>query len=161
MGLDLYIEARISEKSTGRVISCAEFSDDGYFEVCYWRGHCFQHMGCEIAFICLRNGGSTEDETFYDLPIPALSKIFECIEETDTLDGYEWMETQIKRNLAALEGFMKVLEQIENGGTVDKGYFIGNSPEGKKSIFNSDDDLAAFISDPSAYDICMRFIYSC
>lgn len=161
MGLDLYIEARISEKSTGRIISCSELSDDGYFEVCYFRGHCFQSMGCEIAFTCLRNGGCTEDETYYYFPLTILDKIYECIEETDTLDGYEWKDVQVKRNLAALEAFLKVLEKIENGDTVEKEYFKRNSTTGKKSVFTSDDDLEAFIIHPSAYDISMRFIYSC
>ena len=161
MGLDLYIEARICEKSTGRIISCAELSDDGYFEVCYFRGYCFQSMGCEIAFTCLRNGGSTEDETYYYFPLTLLDKIYECIEETDTLDGYEWKEVQVKRNLAALEAFMKVLEQIENGDTIDKEYFNRNSTTGKKSFIISADNLESFIKHPSAYDISMRYIYSC
>ena len=37
MSLDLYIETKITEKKTGRIISRDyDFFEDNYIEICYW-----------------------------------------------------------------------------------------------------------------------------
>ena len=74
MGHDLYIQARIREKRTERVISCGD-SDDyaaqediGFFDICWWCGSPECDVRIRMIEICGSHGGA--DYTDSDLFIP-------------------------------------------------------------------------------------------
>ena len=112
MGLDLYIEARIKEKSTGKIISChpdIDFNydendeDKGYFEVCYWRGWRFEDVREQIIAIANRHVGTNYTETDCRIPLPqsALHEIYvyllirSCPSKNERFRDFystEWME---------------------------------------------------------------------
>ena len=80
LGHDLYIQARIKEKRTGRVITCGD-SDDyaaedskGFFDICWWCGspECDVRIG--MIEICNRHGGTgyTDADLFIPIPLSAL-----------------------------------------------------------------------------------------
>lgn len=75
MGLDLYIEARIREKTTGRVISAgtedryAEDEDRGFFEICWWRGWIFADIRAELAAISNRHAGTHYTDSDFVIPV--------------------------------------------------------------------------------------------
>ncbi len=82
MGLDLYIEARIKEKMTGRVITATKYDkyeeEKGFLRVCYWPTWSFADIRTGMIAICNRHGGSQFTDNDYFIPIPqsALREIY-------------------------------------------------------------------------------------
>lgn len=79
MGLDLYIEARITQKDTGRIISGGNNeSNEGFFEICWWCSSIFRDLRSGIIEIVNRHSGSDYTDTDIIIPIPmtALREIY-------------------------------------------------------------------------------------
>lgn len=78
MGLDLYIEALIKEKKTGRIISnpypkkyaYGQEWENGFFEVCWWCGHKFGDIIDNIIDICNSHMNTDYTNKNYEIPIP-------------------------------------------------------------------------------------------
>lgn len=67
MGLDIYIEARIKEKATGRIISFFEYEDnEGFFEICSWMCYAFSDL----------NANYNSSDFVIPLPQTALREIY-------------------------------------------------------------------------------------
>ena len=84
MGLDLYIEARIREKKSGRIISSDELEcddDKGYFEICWWCGWKYYDLRAKMIEICNKHAGTNYTDTDFSISIPqsALREIYACI----------------------------------------------------------------------------------
>lgn len=90
MGLDLYIEARIREKKTGRLISadpitCEEYrceeEDIGFFEVCSWCSWLFRDIRTELIEISNKYAGTSYTDTDFIIPVPqsALREMYSCL----------------------------------------------------------------------------------
>ena len=64
MGLDLYIEARIKEKKTGRCVLVNPQvnrlfdEDEGFFEICWWCGGIFNDIREKMIEISNRYAGT-------------------------------------------------------------------------------------------------------
>lgn len=84
MGHDLYIQARIKEKRTGRVISRGD-SDDyaaeddiGFFDICWWCGSPECDVRIKMIEICSSHGvtGYTDSDLFIPVPQSALRAVY-------------------------------------------------------------------------------------
>ncbi|MBQ2803525.1 MAG: hypothetical protein IJF07_06470 [Lachnospiraceae bacterium] len=76
MGLDLYIEARIRDKKTKRLISCDKCGeyvtdrDKGFFEICWWCSHLFEDVRVKMIEICNKHAKANYTYLDYVIPIP-------------------------------------------------------------------------------------------
>ena len=100
MGLDLYIEARIREKATGRVISAetgdeyAEDEDRGFLEICWWCGSIFADIRAEMIAISNRHAGTHYTDSDFVIPVSqsALREIYAHIVKRASLPDDEILE---------------------------------------------------------------------
>ncbi|MBD5159604.1 MAG: hypothetical protein HDT23_05105 [Ruminococcus sp.] len=92
MGLDLYIEALIREKKTGRVISNPY--EDGFFEVCWWCGHDFGDIIDKMIDICNRHMNTSYTDEDDEIPVPqsALRDIYALLVKRSYLPDDEYFE---------------------------------------------------------------------
>lgn len=104
MGLDLYIEARIREKKTRRLISadpitCEEYSydeeDKGFFEVCSWCSWLFRDIRTELIEISNRYAGTAYTDSDFIIPVPqsALREMYSCLVKHSDLHDYSYIKT--------------------------------------------------------------------
>lgn len=172
MGLDLYIEARIKEKKTGRVISHG--SDDpyveeaarGFFEICWWCGWDCCDIRDKMIEICNSHAGTGYTNSDFKIPIPssALRDIYayivkRCYLPDDEPFGdvpyetevYEWTERRIYEranltNADKLFGLIDILGEIK----------YNNDTSGYWSLYKenipNESDLRFFEDNPSAYE---------
>lgn len=71
MGLDLYIEAKITEKATGRIISKDyDFPDDNYIEICYWCTWNFEYIRNGLIEIANRYSEINYTSKDFEIPLP-------------------------------------------------------------------------------------------
>lgn len=175
MGLDLYIEARIKEKKTGRVISHG--SDDpyveeearGFFEICWWCGWDCCDIRDKMIEICNSHAGTGYTNSDFKIPIPssALRDIYayivkRCYLPEDEPFGdlpydieyyeiYKWDErrTYERANLTnadKLFGLIDILGEIK----------YNNDTPGYWSLYKqnipNESDLRLFEDNPSAYE---------
>ena len=101
MGLDIYIEARICEKNTGRVISssdCSEYDvcdeDKGFFEICSWNSRIFSDIRTKMIEISNKYAGTDYTDADFVIPIPqsALREIYAYIVNRSCLSDDECFE---------------------------------------------------------------------
>lgn len=79
MGLDIYIEARIKEKATGRIISFFEYEDnEGFFEICSWCSWAFSDVLDGMIDICNKHLNANYNSNDFVIPVPqtALREIY-------------------------------------------------------------------------------------
>lgn len=84
MGHDLYFQARIKEKNTGRVISCGDNDDyeekdaKGFFDICWWCGSPECDVRIKMIEICNCYGGTgyTDSDLMISVPPSALRAIY-------------------------------------------------------------------------------------
>lgn len=100
MGLDLYIEARIREKKTGRIISSGEREeyedekDKGYFEVCWWCSWIFCDVRTKMIEICNQHLETNYTDSDEIIPVPqsALREIYAYLVERSYLPDNAYIE---------------------------------------------------------------------
>lgn len=168
MGLDLYIEARIREKTTGRVISAgtedryAEDEDRGFFEICWWRGWIFADIRAELAAISNRHAGTHYTDSDFVIPVPqsALREIYAHIVKRTCLAGDEKLEippcSSAWKERSAYEGM-----NLDNAGKLHRLLYVLDSIEYTNYIHVDDktgakyipaqSDLKQFGGNPQAY----------
>lgn len=89
MGVDVYIEARIRERESRRLITLnvegphwVGKDDEGYFKICHWRERRFDELIGDIIGVCMEHDDVSFDHPdSYEMPIPlsALYDIYTCI----------------------------------------------------------------------------------
>lgn len=102
MGLDLYIEARIKEKKTGRIISNPYKNgdahgidwEDGFFEVCWWCSWNFVDIRRKMIDICNRHLNTDYTDEDFEIPLPqsALREIYALLVNRSYLPDDEEFE---------------------------------------------------------------------
>ena len=173
MGLDLYIEARIFEKKTGRLISSnpgEEFVDDedkGFFEICWWDSWCFRDVRAKMIDIASKYAETNYTDSDFVIPIPqsALREIYACIinrsylsddEELEILSGnIDWKirgvyERMNLKNAEKLHDLLRILNLIK---------YDNNSYIEKKYIPDTN-DLKLLEENPQAYGWEFRILNS-
>lgn len=137
MGLDLYIEARIREKKTGRILSSdpedkyVPEDEKGFFEICWWCSSDFHDIRQEMIRISNRHAGTDYTDSDFVIPIPknALRDIYAYLIKRSCLPADELFETLLdhmdcqdrnsyeKMNLInadKLHDLLWILEQIDH-----------------------------------------------
>ena len=168
MGLDLYIEAQIKEKKTGRIISnfykngigtFGEKVENGFYEVCWWCSWMFCDIRQGMIDICNRHLGTSYTDQDFDIPVPqtALREIYallvkRCVlsedEAIDVIpDDVEWMhrssyEKMNLENANKLHDVISVLQSIT----------FENNACGYVEHIPDERDKKAFEDNPQAYD---------
>ena len=172
MGYDLYIQARIKEKQTGRVISRGD-SDDyveedarGFFDICWWCGSPECDVRIKMIEICGSHGGTgyTDADLFIPIPPSALRAVyahvvncccfsedeaFRCLPyETEWLRLYE-RNAYEKANLLnadKLHDLIWTLDEIKYEKTVSHTCFL------YREQIPCESDLKLFEADPLAFE---------
>ena len=152
MGLDIYIEARIREKATGRVISlsdCAEYAyekdDKGFFEICCWNSRLFCDIRTRMIEISNKHAKTDYTDSDFIIPVPqsALREIYAyivnrcCIAGSELSDNPDWQEVQEKSayekmnliNAEKLHDIFRTLNSIkyDNDILIDEKYIADKS----------------------------------
>ena len=169
MGHDLYIQARIKEKDTGRVITCGD-SDDyseedakGFFDICWWCGSPECDVRIKMIEICNRHGGTdyTDSDLFIPIPLSALRDVYAhvvnccCFPEDINLPyEKEWIglyhrnlyEKANLLNADKLHHLISNLDELKYENKVSDVCFL------YKEYIPSEKDLKLFKSNPLAYE---------
>ena len=172
MGLDLYIEARIKAKKTGRVITATKYDkyeeEKGFFEVCYWPTYSFAEIRTGMIAICNRHGGSkfTDDDYFIPIPQSALCEIYaylikcSCLSDEDIIvepredvwqERYAYESANLE-NAKKLHELCGILVNIEK-----ENHFWGDR---KKFYIASEEDWKLFEKNPREYEWEFRIFNS-
>lgn len=169
MGYDLYIQARIKEKKTGRVISRGGndhyVAEDarGFWTICWWCGSPNCDVRKKMIEICNRHAGTGYIDSDFFIPIPssALRAIYahivnRCYLPEDEYFGglpydIEWDErgTYEKMNLLnadKLHDLILTLDEIEHVKELSIPCFL------YKEYIPSEGDLKLFVDNPLAYE---------
>lgn len=115
MGLDLYIEAKITEKATGKCITYEKrnFMDNGYFCLICWDGFSFASL--RNSLIEIANRYSKKHYTFNDYIIPfpqsALREICSCIL------SFACTPEEYRFELETERGYWDIEQRTENNNT--------------------------------------------
>lgn len=162
MGLDVYIEARIKEKATGKIISSSDISeyddddDKGFFEICSWCSRAFSDVRDGMINICNKYLNASYNNNDFVIPVPqkALREIYgyllkrsyilkpdtEYFKYNNWLDRYCY-ENENRCNAGKLHSLLAELERIKyENVTFDYSEFI---PDKK--------DYTAFKKSPHSY----------
>lgn len=176
MGLDLYIEARISEKKTGRFISSGmyeQYEDDddkGFFEICWWCSWDFFDIRTKMIEISNKHAETNYTDSDLVIPIPqsALRDIYAYIVNRSYLpdDEYfevlppnnEWEErgSYEKMNLVnadKLHDFLWILNSIKYDNRICLDYIL-------KEHILSETDFLRFAENPQTYEWEFRILNS-
>lgn len=176
MGLDLYVEARIREKKTGRIISadkydeCSDDEDRGFFEICWWCSRVFYDIRSRMIEISNRYAGTDHTDSDFVIPVPqaALRDIYAYLVERSCLSDdeclgvapceAEWEErlTYEKMNLinaGKLHDLLWNLDHIEHSNFF---YADGVIKEHVPDV----NDLLSMQEDPQAYEWEFRIFNS-
>lgn len=155
MGLDLYIQARIREKKTGKVISCGadkvyDEENEGFFEICWWCGWDFCDIRTKMIEISNQYGGTNYIDSDIVIPFPqsALREIYAFIVKRSYLSddehlevlpcNIEWQERYSYEqmnlvNAEKLHGLFWTLNEIKNDNEISiENKFIQNEDDWKK-----------------------------
>lgn len=173
MGLDIYIEARIKEKATGRIISSSdtpEYEDEedkGFFEVCSWGSRAFSDVRDGMINICNKYLNANYSNNDFVIPVTqnALREIYgyllkrSYISDNDVQylenNSNDWLnkscyENDNLRNAGKLHSLLAEMERIKyENVTFDYSRFI---PDKK--------DYADFVRSPQSYDWEFRIFNS-
>ena len=176
MGLDLYIEARIREKQTGRVISadpyeeCVDEDDKGFFEICWWCSRAFFDIRSEMIRISNRYAGTGYTDSDFAIPVPqaALHDIYaylvkrSCLHDEEHFEALpcetEWEErfSYEKANLLnadKLHDLLFILDSIKYSNAFWTDHII-------KDCIPGTGDLMSLKTDPQAYEWEFRIFNS-
>lgn len=98
MGLDLYIETKIIEKKTGRIISRDyDFPDDNYIEICCWCTWSFEYIRNGLIEIANRYSENNYTSKDFEIPFPenALHEIYSYLLKNSFIpeSEYKWSES--------------------------------------------------------------------
>lgn len=128
MGLDLFIEAKITEKKTGRVISRDyDFSEDNYIEICYWCSWSFEYIRDGLIEIANKYSGNKYTNKDFEIPLPenALHEIYGYLLENSFVpeNEYKWSDSMSREmsnveNACKLRRFIWGLECIKHDNPV-------------------------------------------
>lgn len=165
MGLDLYIEARIREKTSRRIISFGH--DKGYFEICWWCGWEYCDLRAKMIEICNKYAGTNYTDTDFSIAIPksALREIYTCIVNNSYLPDDEPFEVlpcniewQVrgsyeKMNLVNAEKLHDILWKL-NSIAYDNDIYI------KEENVPDKNDLKLLEENPQAYEWEFRIFNS-
>ncbi|MDE7319967.1 MAG: hypothetical protein K2N46_09560 [Lachnospiraceae bacterium] len=147
MGLDLYLEARIRDRKTGRILSSVPednyVSEDekGFFEICWWCSSDFYDIRKEMIRISNRHAKTSYTDSDFIIPVPktALRDIYAylvtraCLpadEHFNTLpDHMEWQhrnsyEKMNLINAEKLHDLLWMLEQINHEDPIPANPYI-------------------------------------
>lgn len=138
MGLDLFIEVRITEKKTGRLISRNKYDDyysdvreKGFIRICWWGFSCLRQLGYDIVDICEKYTKTKVEYPKECVPIPhsALHEIYGCIlkraylydedlqmvlPEMDWKENV-WIERDSLENAKALHEWLRFINGMTDG----------------------------------------------
>lgn len=176
MGLDLYMEARIKEKKTGRIISSdiyEEYADDedkGFFEICWWCSWVFCDIRSKMIEISNSYGGTDHTDSDLVIPVPqaALRDIYaylvnrSCLPDEESFQAVpretEWEErlTYEKMNLTnagKLHDLLRILQSIKHSDAFWTEGMI-------KEHVPSASDLTSLEENPQAYEWEFRIFNS-
>ena len=127
MGLDLYIETKITEKKTGRVISRDyDFFEDNYIEICYWCSWSFEYIRDGLIEIANKYSGKKYTSEDFEIPFPenALHEIYGYLLENSFVSEseYKWSDSMAREmsnveNAWKLRRFIWGLECIKHTNT--------------------------------------------
>lgn len=112
MGLDLYIETKIIEKKTGRIISRDyDFPDDNYIEICYWCTWSFEYIRNGLIEIANRYSENNYTSKDFEIPFPknALHEIYSYLLKNSFISEseYKWSES-MSREISNVENACKL-----------------------------------------------------
>ena len=177
LGHDLYIQARIKEKRTGRVITCGD-SDDyatedskGFFDICWWCGSPECDVRIRMIEICNRHGGTdyTDADLFIPVPLSALRDIYAhvvsccCFPEDINLPyETEWMDLYHRNafekanllNADKLHDLITTLDELKYENEVSDVCFF------YKEYIPNEKDVRLLCKNPSAYGWELRICNS-
>ena len=172
MGHDLYIQARIKENRTGRIISCGD-SDDysreddiGFFDICWWCGSPNCDIRIKMIEICNNHGGTsyTDSDLFISIPSSALRAIYAHVvnccyfpEDQSFLNmalETEWMDLYYRNayekanlwNADKLHDLISTLDELKYENKVSDVCFL------YKEYIPDKKDLGLFCNNPLAYE---------
>lgn len=124
MGLDLYIEAKITEKATGRIISRDyDFPDDNYIEICYWCSWSFEYIRDGLIEIANRYSENNYTSKDFEIPLPenALHEVYGYLLKSSFVSEseYKWSDSMSQEvsnveNACKLRRFIWGLECIKH-----------------------------------------------
>ena len=174
MGLDLYIEALIREKKTGKIISnpykdgyaYGKKQENGFFEVCWWCGHDFGDIIDKMIDICNRHMNTSYTNKDDEIPVPqsALREIYALLVKRSYLPDDEYFEVMP----CNIEWEQRSSYEITNLINADKLHNIiyqlkcieyYNDPVTSSYIPNPE-DRKAFEDNPQNYEWKFRIIIS-
>ena len=176
MGLDLYIEARIREKKTGRFISSDQYEeyadeeDKGFFEICWWCSRAFYGIRSKMIEISNRHAGTDHTDSDFIIPVPqaALRDIYaylvnrSCLSDDEHFEAIpcevEWKErfSYEKMNLinaGKLHDLLWILDSIKHSNDFWADGII-------KEHIPVTSDLISLKEDPQAYEWEFRIFNS-
>lgn len=131
MGLDIYIEARIKEKSTGKIISFFEYEDnEGFFEICSWHSYGFSDVRDGMINICNEHLKASYNSNDFVIPVPQtalreiygyiLKRAYISVHDVQYLENNsnDWLnkkcyESENLYNAEKLHGLLAELESIK------------------------------------------------
>ncbi|MCM1313845.1 MAG: hypothetical protein NC040_04250 [Muribaculaceae bacterium] len=127
MSLDLYIETKITEKKTGRLISRDyDFFEDNYIEICYWCTWSFEYIRDGLIEIANKYSGQKYTSKDFEIPFPenALHEIYGYLLENSFVpeSEYKWSDSMAREmsnveNAWKLRRFIWGLECIKHTNT--------------------------------------------
>ena len=169
LGHDLYIQARIKEKRTGRIISFGDSDeynaedDIGFFEICWWCGSPECDVRIKMIEICNRYGGTdyTGSDLFVPLPLLALRDVYAHVvncccfpEDIDLPYETEWMNLYHRNvyekanllNADKLHNLISTLDELKYENKVSDACFL------YKKYIPDKEDLKLFEGNPLSYE---------
>ena len=162
MSLDLYIETKITEKKTGRVISMDyDFSEDNYIEICYWCSWSFEYIWDGLIEIAKKYSGKKYTSKDFEIPFPenALHEIYGYLLENSFVpeNEYKWSDSMSREisnveNAYKLRRFMHGLECVKH-----KNIFIF---EDIKKYIPDENDWKNLNENPQAFEWKFRIFNS-
>ncbi len=155
MNMDLFIEAKIIEKKTSRVISRDyDFPDDNYIEICYWCSWSFEYIRDGLIEIANRYSGKNYTNEDYKIPLPesALHEVYGYLLKNSFVpeSEYKWSDSMAREvsnveNACKLRHFMYGLECIKYSNT-----FILN--DDVKKCIPDENDRKNLKENPQAFE---------
>lgn len=164
MGHDLYIQARIKEKKTGRVISHGDGDeygtedDIGFFDICWWCGSPECDVRIRMIEICSSHGvtGYTDSDLFIPIPQSALRAIYAhvvnccCFPEDKSFPNLTHDRNAYEKanllNADKLHDLISTLDEINYEKKVSDVYFL------YQEYIPDEKDLRLFYENPLAYE---------
>lgn len=166
MGHDLYIQARIKEKGTGRIISQGDGDDSGFFDICWWCGSPECDVRIKMIELCNSYGGTnyTDSDLFIPIPSSALRAVYAhivnccCFPEGNSFINLafesEWTDLYIRNayekanlsNADKLHDLISTLDELKYENQVCDACFL------YQEYIPDEKALRYFYENPSVYE---------